>query len=240
MPWIKERTGLRVIRGDCYLCSLVAAIVRLGLVTASQTVERAAIGKGCSTLLYSALLYSTLLCFALLAGWMAGWMAGWLAGWLLQGKSSWFPRGSNPGQLWRGLRLPWERRIRRRTPSGSDTLPGAPGILRDNFGATILPLGEEYFSFQWSIDPLGFRLLLLLLLFGFLFWFKRLIGCIINWCLVYCPMASFYYSFRPAVVQRLVVLVEIRQIRWKKPGGLERLIYMGDCDICTSRTAVFI
>lgn len=37
----------------------VAAAVRLGLVTASQTAERAAIGKGS----------------ALLAGWLTGWLA---------------------------------------------------------------------------------------------------------------------------------------------------------------------
>lgn len=73
-----------------------------------------------------------------------------LAGWLVQGKSSWFPRELNPGQLWRGLRLPRERRIRRRTPSATDTpLPGAPGILRDNFGATVPSLSppRHFFFF---------------------------------------------------------------------------------------------
>ena len=72
-------------------------------------------------------------------------VAAGLAGWLVQEKSSWFPRELNPGQPWRGLRLPRERRIRRRTPSATDTLPGAPGILRDNFGATVSSILARHF-----------------------------------------------------------------------------------------------
>lgn len=77
--------------------------------------------------------------------WLRAPVAPGLAGWLVQGKSSWFPRELNPGQPWRGLRLPRERRIRRRTPSATDTLPGAPGILRDNFGATVSSRPDTFF-----------------------------------------------------------------------------------------------
>ena len=70
MPWIKERPSCGLSGATAISTPRLQPAVRLGLVTASQTAERAAIGKGsallCSALLYSALLCSALLCSALL------------------------------------------------------------------------------------------------------------------------------------------------------------------------------
>ena len=70
MPWIKERPSCGLSGATAISTPRLQPAVRLGLVTASQTAERAAIGKGfallCSALLCSALFCSAPLCSALL------------------------------------------------------------------------------------------------------------------------------------------------------------------------------